>query len=321
MLIRCLLCLVLLGMPQSEALSSDEPFTTWLSELRSEAARIGIRQSTLESALKGVRPREWIIELDRRQPEFTLSLKKYITERVTPRRIQKARELLKEHHPLFAAIAREYRVPPHVLLALWGIETNFGRLTGTTPVFDALVTLAYDGRRSAYFRNELLNALRLVEQGIMRPRQMTGSWAGAMGQVQFMPSSVLGYAVDGNRDGRIDLWSTPEDYLRSAANYLSEHGWQAGYRWGRPVSLPEERVPGIEAGRTRALGQWHDLGIRRADGGHLPDISLDARLLQPDPDGQAYLVYTNYDVLLRWNRADSFALAVGQLADAIAGDR
>lgn len=318
--VRLVMLIALLLAAASSPVAGAESFAEWLAALRSEARHAGFQEATLNAALGGVRPRDWIIELDRNQPEFALDLQDYLAERVTPQRVRQGRDLLQRHHELFAQIARQYGVPPHILLALWGMETGYGTLTGKTPVFDALVTLAYDGRRSAYFRGELFSALALAERGIMRPQQMRGSWAGAMGQVQFMPSSVLRYAVDGNRDGRIDLWTTPADYLGSAANYLVENGWQSGYRWGRAVRLPEALVGSTEIGRTRLLGAWQDLGVRRLDGGPLPAATLEARLLLPDPDGQAYLVYTNYEVLLRWNRADSFALAVGRLADAIAAD-
>ena len=229
--------------------------------------------------------------------------------------------MLQEHQRLLSDLARKYQVQPRFLVALWGIESNYGNNTGKVPILSALATLAYDARRSEFFRGELLTALKILDAGQLTKEQMFGSWAGAMGQLQFMPSTFLRYAVDGNADGRIDLWNTKEDYLASAANYLHQAGWQAGQTWGRvvdaPASLKRSQL-GLE--HQKPLSRWQALGVRLPNGQSLPDADRSASLLIPDESvDQAFLVYTNYRVLMKWNRAHSFALSVGMLADRIAG--
>jgi len=268
-----------------------------------------------------VKPLDWIIKLDRAQPEFKKTLPEYLAGAVTPKRVTQGQRLFSENSTIFTQIVEKFQVQPRFLLALWGIETNFGRRTGKVPVIDALVTLAYDGRRSDYFRSELLVALKILDQGHIKYEQMKGSWAGAMGQVQFMPSSFLHYGVDGNGDGRIDLWNTREDYLSSAANYLVKSGWDHKYTWGREVSLPKPLTAdyfGLE--QQRFLSEWQKLGVRTIGNKDLPKNQITASLIQPDgPGGRAFLVYANYRVLMKWNKAHRFAIAVGSLADQIGG--
>ncbi len=265
----------------------------------------------------------WVIAADRRQPEFKKTLAEYLAGAVSDWRINNGRRLLKEHHTLFNKIAKKYQVQPHYLVALWGIETNFGRNTGKVPIFSALATLAFDARRSEYFRQELVNALRILDSGKVSKTQFFGSWAGAMGNLQFMPSTFLGFAVDGNADGQIDLWNSREDYLSSAANYLHKSGWQWRYRWGREVRVPQNvdlKHLGLEY-RT-SLASWRKDGVRLKNGQDLPGNKLPASLIMPEgSDGDAFLVYENYRVLMKWNRAHSFALAVGMLAERIAAQK
>jgi membrane-bound lytic murein transglycosylase B len=205
------------------------------------------------------------------------------------------------------------------VVALWGIETNYGEHTGRFPVIHALATLAYDGRRGTYFRRELMQALRILDAGHISLPRMRGSWSGAMGQCQFMPSTFARHAVDADSDGRIDIWGSIPDALASAANYLAAEEWRSDQTWGRPVRIPvgfDIRRAGLE--NRLPLAVWHDLGIRRFDGGRLPRRDLDASLVMPDgPKGPAYIVYDNFRVLMRWNRSVSFAVAVGTLADRI----
>ncbi len=296
-------------------------FPLWLSNFKAEALQAGITKETLDVALSRVKPLDWIITLDRSQPEFTKTLDQYLAGTVSAQRVKKGRRLLLANRAMFSRIADKYGVQPRFLIALWGIETSFGQHTGKVPVVDALVTLAYDGRRSQYFRSELLNALEIIDQGHITYEKMVGSWAGAMGQVQFMPSSFLRYAVDGNGDGRIDLWNSREDYLSSAANYLARAGWNGRYTWGREVMVPKTLSSdcfGLDHQRT--LSAWQTLGVRTMEKENLPESSIDAALIRPDgSQGRSFLVYGNYRVLLTWNRAHRFALAVGILADRIGG--
>ncbi len=301
------------------ALAETPSFSHWLEGLRQEAAARGIRSSTLDAALRGIEPIARVIELDRKQPEFTLTFRQYM-DRVVPRaRVEKGRQRLRENRALLEEVGRKYGVQPRFLVAFWGIETDFGRLTGGFRVIPALATLAYDGRRSAYFRRELLDALEILDQGHIALPKMVGSWAGAMGQNQFMPSSFVTFAVDYDGDGRKDIWNTKADIFASAANYLSRVGWKGDQTWGRPVRLPEGFDPGLVGLKVRKhLSEWQRLGVRRADGGDLPKRELMASVvLAEGAGGPAFVVYDNYHAILKWNRSTFFALAVGSLAEQI----
>ena len=295
-------------------------FQNWLESLRVEALGKGISRTVLDAALTGIRPIPRVIELDRRQPEFTLTFGQY-RDRVVPQsRIKKGQIKYQENRKLLKEIGLKFGVQPRFIVALWGIETDFGRVTGGFKVIPALATLAYDGRRSSYFRGELLNALKILNEGHIAPKDMKGSWAGAMGQSQFMPSSFLAYAVDYDGDGRRDIWTTPADVFASAANYLVKSGWQADQTWGRRVNLPSDFNTALAKLKVRKLiGGWQALGVRRWDGSDLPVRQLSASIVLPEK-GQispAYIVYNNYRTILRWNRSTYFALAVGLLSDGI----
>jgi len=303
----------------SPSAASEKNFMTWLEGVRREAAARGIRAQTLDAALSGVTPIPRVIELDRRQPEFTLTFRQYL-ERVAPEsRIRQGRRLLAENRALLSTIGDTYRVQPRFLVALWGIESDFGRVTGGFKVLEALATLAHDGRRSAYFRRELLNALQIIDQGHVSPESMMGSWAGAMGQCQFMPSSFLAFAVDHNGDGRRDIWTTRSDIFASAANYLARSGWRDDRTWGREIRLPDSfdrSLLGLAT--TKPLPEWHALGVRRVDGSDLPKQPVMASVIEAEAHRPpAYLVYQNYRTILKWNRSTFFGLAVGLLADGI----
>ena len=218
----------------------QKDFDAWLADLRTEALAKGVSQATLESALSGVQPLPRVIELERSQPEFKLTVLEYLDRVVPDSRVEKGREALKENRALLTKVYERYGVQPSVLVALWGIETDFGRSMGGYPVIDAIATLAYEGRRTAFFREELLHALRIVDRGHISPDKMIGSWAGAMGQLQFMPSSFQAFAVDYDGDGRVDLWDSLPDVFASAANYLSKAGWE-----GRDLGLGSEPSQGI----------------------------------------------------------------------------
>lgn len=307
--------------PVSEPPPPSQTFQNWLADLKAEAAGKGISRKSLASSLDGIAPIPRVIELDRNQPEFTLTFRQYV-ERVAPAsRIERGRKLLTRNRTLLRSISADYGVPPQMIVALWGIESDFGRLTGGFQVIPALATLAYDGRRSKFFRRELLNALRIVDEGHISAAKMAGSWAGAMGQCQFIPSSFVDFAVDRDGDGRKNIWTNRADIFASAANLLVGGGWQAGRIWGRPVKLPKSFNLAVEGLKTRkTLSEWQALGVRRMDGRDLPKADMRASLIvQGKPASVAFLVYGNYRAILNWNRSHYFALTVGYLADRIAG--
>ena len=296
-----------------------ENFAEWREGVRSEALSQGISAATFDAAFAGIEPIPRVIELDRSQPEVTITFAEYL-ERVVPEsRVAQGRELLAKYRDLLEPIGREYGVPPRFIVALWGIETSFGRFLGGFPVIGALATLAHDGRRSAYFRGELLHALRILEDGHITPDAMVGSWAGAMGQSQFMPSSFVRYAVDHDGDGKRDIWGTQEDVFASAANYLVQAGWRNGETWGRQVQLPAGFDQGLADLKVKkTLAEWQALGLRRADGSDLPQAAMSGSVVLPGGEGgSAYLVYDNYRTIMRWNRSFYFATSVGLLADRI----
>ncbi len=303
------------------ATAGTESFSQWLEALRREAAAKGIGEATLRNALTDIKPIPRVVELDHKQPEFTLTFQQYQDRVVPAARVALGRKRLRENKSVLEAVGRAYGVQPRFIVALWGIETDFGRLTGGFNVIPALATLAYDGRRSAYFRKELLNALKILDQGHITPAAMKGSWAGAMGQSQFMPSSFLNFAVDHDGDGRKDIWKNKGDVFASAANYLSRSGWKGDQTWGRKVKLPSGFDPALADLKIRKkISAWQSLGIRRADGGDLPKRDLMSSLVLPEgKGGSAFLVYDNYRAILKWNRSTYFAVAVGSLADRIGG--
>ena len=301
------------------AAANETDFKTWLGGVRSEALGLGVRPATLDRALDGLRPIPRVLELDQKQPERTISFAAYIEHVVNPTRIATARQQLAENRALLTTIGNKYGVQPRFIVALWGIESDFGKLTGGFPVVASLATLAYDGRRSAFFRGELMNALKIIDHGDIEPEAMLGSWAGAMGQSQFMPSSYLSYAVDYRGSGRRDIWHSREDVFASIANYLSHVGWHPDQNWGRKVKLPhgfDRNLAGIAV--EKPLEEWRRLGVRRADGGELPSTpGLEASLVLPGDSGPPMLVYDNFRTILKWNNSTFFASAVGYLADSM----
>ena len=297
------------------------PFAAWLEDLRREAAETGVSGTTLDSALAGLEPIPRVIELDRRQPEFTQTFWNYLDTRVTEQRIKRGRSLLEEHRVLLASVEREYGIPPRYLVAFWGLETNFGSYLGDFPVVGSLATLAYDERRSEFFRTQLLDALHIIDEGSVQTADMKGSWAGAMGHMQFMPATFRLYAVDAGGDGRRDLWNSLQDALASGANYLARLGWRPEERWGREVRLPED-FPWEQADIAirKPIAEWAELGVKRADGSALPSADMEGAIVLPQGHrGPAFLVYHNFEVILYWNRSINYAIAVGHLADRFAG--
>ena len=309
---------LLFGLPLPAHAAAD--FETWLQGVRTEAEGLGLGKTTLDKALAGLEPIPRVIELDRRQPEFTLTFEQYLKRVVNDRRVKIGKQKLLEYRQLLERISKKYRVQPRFIVALWGIETDFGRITGGFPVIASLATLAYDGRRSKFFRKELMLALRIVDQGHIASDKMIGSWAGAMGQNQFMPSSFQAYAVDYDGDGHKDIWGTLPDVFASTANYLTKSGWRGDQTWGRPATVPDGfDVKLIGRNLTKGLVQWQSLGVRQGDGANLPGRNLSASIITPQKNSlrPAFIAYHNYQVILRWNRSDYFAIAVGTLADRL----
>ncbi len=317
--IRCATALVLLlTAPLSFA---AETFDQCLDALRAHAASQGIGADTRERAFASIRQQQRVLELDASQPEFIRTFWQYFEPRVSLQRVEKGRELLAKHRPLLQEIHAEHGVRPEYLVALWGMETNYGSFLGGMPVLDSLATLACDQRRSEFFRSELIEALRILEQDRFALERMVGSWAGAMGHTQFMPSTFTRHALDYDGDGRRDLWGSLPDAFASSANYLRAAGWRDGERWGREVRVPSSYDWGQSGlDLQRSLREWRALGLRAADGSELPDADMQASLLLPQGHrGPAFLVYHNFRVLMRWNNSTNYALAVGHLADRIAG--
>ena len=300
---------------------SRADFATWLADLRIEAQDRGISEATLEAAFAGLEPIARVIELDRRQPEFTRTFWSYLERRVTPQRIERGAELLARHGALLARVQARYGVPPRFLVAFWALESNFGDHTGNYPVIGSLATLAYDERRAAFFRAELLNALAILDTGHTTAQAMQGSWAGAMGQPQFMPSTFARFAVDFDGDGRRDIWQSLPDVFASSANFLKNIGWDGERTWGREVRLPagfDWDLAGLD--RPKPLSVWQGLGVRRADGRNLPGVDISGSIILPaGHKGPAFLVYRNFHAILGWNRSLLYAISVGHLADRIAG--
>jgi membrane-bound lytic murein transglycosylase B len=310
--------------------AEPQPFDTWLADLLLEARGRGFDDALLEQTLVGLQPLERVIASDRSQAELTPGFGRYLSRGMSAETVRRGRELLAEHATLLRRIETEYGVQRRFILAVWGLETRYGRITGGTPIFQALATLAWEPRRAAFFRGELFNALQMVQRGYIDAPSMTGSWAGAMGQTQFMPSSYLSYAVDFDGDGRRDIWNSTGDALASIANYLKTFGWNAETTWGREVRLsPEARaaidrtIPnrprGCSARRSmterRPLAEWQSMGVRLASGGALPVANLTAGLV--DVGERLFLVYPNYDAILAYNCAHYYALTVSLLAEQL----
>ena len=315
----------------STAQETRPSFSEFLAGIRTEALSRGIRQDIVDSALNVEEPLPIVIERDRAQAEAVLSLETYLARRLTAKRIRLGREMLARHRELVERVAAHYGVPARIIIAIWGVESEFGRLSGIRPTIAALATLAWDPRRSSFFRGELFDALDILNRGDIDLARLKGSWAGAMGQAQFMPSSYLKFAEDFDGDGRRDIWTDTADVFASIANYLKGHGWVANETWGREViATPEAarqiaRDVGHRAGTCQAtrdmtvalpLERWQALGVRVPGGGRLPAADLEASLVSGAT--RRFLVYRNYDALLEYNCANAYALGVALLAERIA---
>ena len=301
--------------PQAESQHNDASFNAWLEAFRRDAAAEGISQHAL-SALDNVRYLERVIELDRYQPEFVRPIWEYLDSAVSSTRVTNGQEKLAQYRQTAAQMEQRYGVPAEVIVAIWGIESNYGSNFGDFSALNAFATLAYDGRRSDFARGELLTALRIIDSGDIAAGDMIGSWAGAMGHTQFIPSSFEAYAKDGDGDGRRDIWGSIPDVMASTANYLSRANWQPGQPWGVEVALPA----GYDYTQTerRSSAEWAAQGVR-AISGNLPSFDSAAVIIPAGAQGPAFMVGPNFRSILRYNNATSYALAVGTLSDAIAG--
>ena len=289
MILRRTFCAAsLVGMFEpAEAPAQDTRFAAWLAGLRADAARSGVDAGTLDAALAGIEPIPRVMELARNQPEFKMSFDEYLSIVVSDERVRRGKELLPENRTLIERVASPAGIPASIVMALWGIESNYGKLLGDFEVVPALATLAYNGFRSAFFRQQLIAALQILSQGHIALHAMKGSWAGAMGQCQFIPTSFLAYAADGDGDGRMDIWTNKADVFASVVNYLKRVGWKPGLEWG------EELTSGSPAGKAGRIGR------------------------PAGANGPAYRTTANFQAILRWNQSDFFGLAVGILSDRI----
>ena len=301
------------------AAAGQDSFDAFLASVRAEGRRAGIRDATLEAALAGIGPNQRVIDADRKQPEFTMTWARYQSITMSDKRVARGRQTCAAERELLRQVCERYGVDPAPIAGIWGLESNFGTDTGSYNVVEALATLAWEGRRSAFFRSQLMCALRILDQGDVAPGHMLGSYAGAMGQPQFMPDSYLRYAVDFEGHGRRDIWTDTGDVLGSIANYLSASGWRQGEPWGQPVTVP----PGLNAAggreQRRSLGEWQRLGVRRDDGTDFTRTAPEGAVILPDGEGgPAFMVYANFAAIRRYNPSDFYALAVGLLGDTVA---
>lgn len=304
--------------------AEEASFEAWLSGVKAEARRRGFKEPAL-AALEAVQRIPRVIELDRAQPEKKLTFDQYRAIVLSPERVARGRALLAEHRDLLDQVSARYGVEPQFIVSLWGTETKYGEITGSYPLPSALATLAHEGRRGPFFRHELFNALRILDEGHISAEAMLGSWAGAMGQCQFMPSTFLRHAVDFDGDGRKDIWGTRADVFASTAQFLARLGWKRGEPWGEEVRVPAA-VPEslVDRKLARTTAQWRALGVVPVDRSRAPSATREqtlarrATLVRPGgATGPAYLVHTNYHALLGWNRSRYFATAVSLLADAL----
>lgn len=311
------------------AVNDGTRFAAFLRDLKAEAVRRGISEAVAAQALDGLQPLPVVVERDRGQAEAVLSIDTYVRRRLTPATIRRAQRMATTHRRVLERVGKTYGVPPPYLVAVWGLESNFGAFTGVRPTVQALATLAFDGRRAELFTNELFDALRIVDRGHIELARLKGSWAGAMGQPQFMPSSYLKYAEDFDGDGARDIWTSHADVFASIANYLKAYGWDGQATWGREVRVPSPAVDFLATAGTRAAGcraeralspprllrEWQALGVRTKDGADLPAVERQASLL--DAGERRFLVYGNYEAILGYNCANAYALSVALLGERL----
>ena len=294
-------------------------FSKCINTLTNQAKAQGISQTTINKTLKRAKQRQQVVKLDRNQPEFLATFADYYSKRVNDWRITKGREKFAEHREFLKQLTNQYGIPGQYLMSFWGLETNYGGYKGKIPTIDALATLACEPRRQSFFTKELLTMLDIVQNQSLDVTTMKGSWAGAMGHTQFMPSTYAQYAIDGDGDGNIDLFNSERDALASAANFLHKLGWEPGYRWGREVSLPADFDYALADRKIKKpLSYWREQGVTTVYGHALADIDYPASVIVPSGhNGPIFLAYNNFHIIMRWNASQSYAIAVGKLAEQI----
>ncbi len=301
------------------AAHAQDSFGSFLDGVRSEARRDGIREATLDAAFTGIGPNQKVIDADRKQPEFTMTWARYRSFTMSDKRIARGRDAYAANRALFGAVSSQFSVDPQPIAGIWGLESNFGTDTGSYNVIEALATLAWEGRRAAFFRSQLISALKILDHGDVMPGRMMGSYAGAMGQPQFMPDSYLRYAVDFEGNGRRDIWDSRGDVLGSIANYLAKCGWRFNEPSAQPVLVPAT-MDSASVGREvkRPLGEWQRQGVRRNDGSAFSRLDPVGAVIMPDgTGGPAFMVYSNFNAIRRYNPSDYYALAVSLLGDTV----
>ena len=302
-------------------IAQDQTIAEWREQLRAEAFSLGISEETLLAIDDLEAPLDRVLELDDAQPEFIQTFTRYLSLRITPLQINRGQALLRQYAVLLEEVRQSYGVQPHYLVSFWAIESNYGRATGGFSVLQALATLAFDPRRADFFRTELLTALKIIDDGHIAVDNMSGSWAGAMGQLQFLPSVFARYGIDGDNDGKIDIWNSLPDIFHSAANFLSQSGWRGDERWGREVLLPSNFDFSLTGTRTRKpLQEWNELGIIQMNGSPIPVANMQASVILPaGAGGPAFLTYANFRATMVYNPSTFYALTVGHLADRYTG--
>jgi len=304
-----------------QASTSNQAFERWIDGFERRARAEGIRPATLDAAFRGIDYNTNVISRDRNQSEFTKQIWEYLDSAVSPTRVENGRAALRDNRAVLAQIEERYGVEAEVVTAIWGLESAYGAYKGSTPIIEALATLAFDGRRGAFFEEQLIAALKIVQAGDVDPRGMTGSWAGAMGHTQFIPTSYLAYAQDFTGDGKRDIWSdNPADALASTAAYLKRFGWTKGQPWGVEVVLPRG-FDYAQAGEQvkKSPRDWARLGVRDARGAVVPDHGRASILVPAGAQGAAFMIFDNFHVIERYNTADAYVIGVGHLSDRIAG--
>ncbi len=320
-LMTLLFCSISYWSSPAFATSTQEQWLNCVGGLKQTALAEGISPTTVDDVFANISQLPRVIASDRSQPEFTQTFTEYYSKRVTDFRVSKGRNLLATHAPLLTRIQEKTGVPPQYLVAFWGLETNFGSYFGNLPIPSALATLACDSRRAEFFTRELLATLQIVDGGDMTAENLVGSWAGAIGHMQFMPTTFLQYAVDEDGDGRRDLLGSVSDALLSGGTYLATMGWESGFRWGREVRLPGDFDYALSGSdQWRPLSEWANMGVTDTAGRPLQTMPLESAVLIPTGHkGPAFLVYPNFRIIMKWNRSEFYAISVGRLADRIAG--
>lgn len=294
-------------------------FPAYVEQLKAQARAKGISEATLDIAFANIHFVDRVVQSDRNQLEKKVTLDDYLAKVLTPSKIAQGQEIYQRYQPQLSQVTARYGVPERYIVALWGMESGFGKIQGKEDVISALSTLAFEGRREAFFTKELMAALEIIQQGRVDDPQLKGSWAGAMGQSQFMPSSFLTYGADGDGDGKVDIWNNIDDVFASTANYLSTEGWKPGIGWGQEAQLPVSfnvALAGLKDSQAKTVAQWQQLGV--VPRGSVANPDLRAWVIVPDDvQGRAFLVYDNFRTIMHWNRSYYFAISIGMMADSM----